>query len=54
MGFYGLSSDYLHQQIQSDITCVIGLVLKIDKASVDGDVEYFACVIDIDLSLDFP
>ena len=52
--FYDLPWAYWHPQILSDVARAIGVPLKIDQATINGDFDHFARVlIDIDLKKSF-
>ena len=49
--FFNLGWEYWHPQILMSITKGIGSLLKIDRATLDGDFVHFARIlIDVDLS----
>ncbi|KAK3222027.1 hypothetical protein Dsin_009052 [Dipteronia sinensis] len=50
--FYNLSWEYLHPKIISDLTRGIGVPLRLDRATIEGDFGHFAPVlVDIDVSI---
>jgi len=53
--FYDLPWEFWHPQILSDMACGIGIPLKFDRATLEGDYGHFTCMlIDVNFSKPLP